>query len=171
MDILWIILCSIVMLIGLIGAVVPALPGPPISWLGLLLLHLLKSDHPFTTRFLAIWAIIAAAVFTIDIIVPIWGTKKFGGTKYGTWGATIGLIIGIILTPIGPFFSILLGPFFGAVIGELIGGLDSKQAFKAGFGAFVGFLAGVMMKLTVSFIMFVELFRVGVFDKNAFFYL
>ena len=157
------------MILGFVGAILPVLPGPPTSWLGLFLLHLLKTDHPFTVRFLVIWAIISAAVYALDYVVPIWGTKKFGGTKYGTWGAAIGLIIGLFFSPISAFTSVLIGPFLGALVGELIGGMESKQAFKAGFGAFVGFLAGVIMKLFVSAIMFIEFIRVGILERNAFF--
>ena len=117
-------------------------------------------EPPFTARFLAIWALITAGVTLLDYFVPIWGTKRFGGTKTGIWGATIGLLIAVIILPIsgiviGPFgvIGLLLGPFIGAYIGELIGGSDSNIAIKSAFGSFLGFLAGTMMKLVISFIM------------------
>ena len=91
---------------------------------------------------------VAVVVTILDYIVPVWGTKKFGGTKYGTRGATVGLIIGLFLGPPG----IILGPFIGAVVGELIFKDDMKYALKAGFGSLLGFLTGIGLKLAASFV-------------------
>ena len=85
----------------------------------------------------------------VDYVVPIWGTRKFGGSKYGTRGATVGLIIGLFLGPAG----IIIGPFVGAIIGELIFRDDMKYAIKAGFGSLLGFLTGVGLKLAASLVM------------------
>src|SRR5210317_179690 len=98
MDLIWIIISGLLILVGIIGCIVPIIPGPPISFIGLLLLQL-KQDPPFTARFLAIWAVIAAAVTILDYVVPAWGTKKFGGSRYGMWGSIIGLIIGLFVPP------------------------------------------------------------------------
>ncbi len=149
MDLLWIILGCILVVVGLLGSILPILPGPPLAWLALLLQQL-REDRPFTTNFLVIWALVTAAVILLDYYVPIWGTKKFGGTKAGMWGATIGLVIGLFfLPPIG----IILGPFIGAVIGELIAGKEFSIALRAGFGSFIGFIAGVVMKIGITVIM------------------
>ena len=108
------------------------------------------SDPPFTARFIVIWALITAGVTFLDYIVPLWGTKKLGGTKAGIWGAGIGVVAGIfIFPPIG----LIIGPFLGAVIGELINGATGNNALKAGLGSFLGFIAGTLMKLTISIIM------------------
>lgn len=136
------------MLVGIIGCFLPIIPGPPLSYSGLLVLQF-KEQSPFSTRFLIIWALVVVAVTALDYVVPAYGTKKFGGTKYGIWGCTIGLILGFWLGPMG----IILGPFLGALIGELIGGKDSNQALKAAFGSFVGFLVGTLLKLIVCGIM------------------
>ena len=146
MDLLWIIISGSLILIGIIGCIVPIIPGPPISFIGLLLLQL-KQVPPFTARFLAIWAVIAVAVTVLDYIVPVWGTKKFGGSRYGMWGSIIGLIIGLFMPP----FGIIIGPFFGAVAGEMIKGNEFNKAVRSGFGSFLGFIAGTIMKLAVSF--------------------
>ncbi|PIF02393.1 MAG: hypothetical protein CR996_00495 [Draconibacterium sp.] len=134
---------------GLIGCLLPILPGPPLSYIGLLLLHFTKR-YDFSGRFLIIWAIITIVVFLLDYFIPIWGTKKFGGSKRGIWGSIIGLIIGFFFFP--PL-GIILGPFIGAVIGEFSSGKDSASALKSGFGSFVGFLVGTVLKLVASGVM------------------
>ena len=148
-DYLLLILSLVLIIFGILGCVLPVIPGPPLSFLGILAVHFTKFAH-FNSKILIIAALFAIIVTILDYIVPVWGTKKFGGSKYGTWGATIGLIVGLFFSPFSAFLSILLGPFFGAVIGEIIGGKNSAEAFKAGLGAFLGFLMGVGMKLFVS---------------------
>ena len=153
MDIFWIILGAILVLIGIIGAIVPGIPGPIVSF-GALLIMQLTEDAPYTEEFMVTLGLIAAAVTVLDYIVPMWGTKKFGGSKKGVWGSIIGLIIGMFFLPLGPFgiVSILLGPFLGAYIGETMSGKNSHQATRAAFGSFVGFLAGTLVKLFYSFV-------------------
>lgn len=93
---------------------------------------------------------LALAVTIIDYIVPVWGTKKFGGSKAGIWGATIGLVLGIFFfPPIG----IILGPLAGAIIAESITGKEFNKSFIAGLGSLFGFLMGVVIKLIASFVM------------------
>ena len=125
------------------------IPGPPLSFIGLLLLHF--SDFAdFSFEFLLLFGSIAVIVTVLDYIVPIWGTKKFGGSKRGMWGAAIGLVIGIfILPPIG----FIVGPFAGAVIGESTTGKGSKESFRAGLGSVLGLMIGVGLKLAASLVM------------------
>lgn len=148
LDITWSVLGGILMVVGLLGCFLPIIPGPPLSYIGLIVLQF-KEQSPFSTKFLIIWAVVVIAVTALDYVVPAYGTKKFGGTKYGIWGCTIGLVLGFWLGPMG----IILGPFLGALIGELIGGKDSNQAFKAALGSFVGFLVGTLLKLIVCGVM------------------
>lgn len=131
---------------GILGCVLPVIPGPPLSYVGLLLLHFTEK-YQFLPRFLIIWAIITAVVYALDYVIPAWGTKKFGGSKRGVWGSIIGLIVGLFFFP--PF-GIIIGPFAGAVIGELTSGKDSGAALKSGFGSFLGFLMGTLLKLITS---------------------
>jgi len=148
MDYILLALAVILIIVGLLGCVLPIIPGPPLSFLGILTLHFTKfGEGEYTTNFLIILALVAIAVTVLDFVVPVWGTKKFGGTKAGMWGATIGLIIGMIF--LGPL-GLIFGPLVGAIIGESIKGANNKDAFKAGLGAFFGFLMGVGLKLAAS---------------------
>jgi hypothetical protein len=147
-DYLLLILAIIFMIIGIIGCLVPVLPGPPLSFLGLIFLNLTRFGR-FTTPELITFGILAAIVTVLDYIVPVWGTKRFGGSKYGTRGATIGLIVGFFVGPLG----IVLGPLIGAFVGEMIFKDDLSYAFKAGFGSLLGFLTGIGLKLAASFVM------------------
>ena len=147
MDIIWIIISGALIVVGIIGCIVPVIPGPPIGFIGLLLLQL-KETPPFSTGFLVIWAVLTVSVTILDYIVPAYGTKKFGGSKYGMWGSIIGLFWGLFLFP--PL-GIIIGPFAGAVIGEMIKGKKFNKALRSGFGSFIGFVAGIFMKLAVSF--------------------
>jgi len=148
MDYILLILGIVLMLIGIIGCLVPVLPGPPLSYAGIILLHLSRFGH-FTTTALIVFAVITFVVSVLDYIVPVWGTRKFGGSKYGTKGATIGLIIGIFLGPAG----IIIGSLAGAMVGELIFKDDLKYAVKAGFGSLLSFMTGVGLKLAASLVM------------------
>ncbi len=148
MDVLLIVIGVILLVLGIVGSFVPMLPGPPLSYLSLLLLQF-TSYHPFTARFLVIWAVVTAAIVVVDYVVPAYGTRVFGGTKKGQWGAVIGVFAGIFFfPPIG----IIVGPFLGALIGEMLAGKQSGDAFRAAFGSFLGFLAGTFMKLALSLI-------------------
>jgi uncharacterized protein len=148
MDILWIVLGVILMLGGIAGCVLPFLPGPPLSFIALLIQQL-RDDSPFTEKFLWIWAGISTIVTILDYVVPVYGTKRFGGSKYGIWGCTIGLIAGLFIGPVG----IIIGPFVGALIGELIASSDSDKAFRAALGSFIGFLLGTLLKLIACCVM------------------
>lgn len=134
------------LLIGLVGCILPVLPGPPLSYMGLLLLHFTENHH-FSARFLIWWAVIALVVTLLDNLIPIWGTKKYGGSKRAIWGSVLGLLAGLFLFP--PF-GIIVGPFLGAVLGELSAGKTSNEALRSGFGAFMGFLGGTLLKLITS---------------------
>ena len=147
-DYLLLISGILLMILGIIGCLVPVLPGPPFSFIGIILLHLSRFGQ-FQGSTLIILGSIAVVVTILDYIVPIWGTRKFGGTKYGARGATVGLIIGLFLGPAG----IVLGPLAGAFVGEMIFKDDIRYAVKAGFGSLLGFLAGIGLKLVASFIM------------------
>ena len=135
------------MIMGIAGCLLPMLPGPPLSYLGLIAIHF-SSKIDFSSKFLISWGIIVILVSILDYVIPIWGTKYFGGSKYGVWGSMAGLLAGLFIPPVG----IIIGPFLGAVVGEMLAG-NKQNALKAGFGSFIGFLAGTIVKLLVSLIM------------------
>ena len=148
-DILLLVLGSVLMILGILGCFLPVIPGPPLSFLGLLSVHYTEYAQ-FSSKFLLFWLFLAIFVTVIDYFVPVWGNKKFGGSKRGVWGSTIGLVVGIVFfPPIG----IILGPFLGALIFELSNKTEFDKAFKASLGSLFGFLMGVGMKLIASFMM------------------
>lgn len=145
MDFVLIGLGIILMITGILGCVLPIIPGPPLSYIGILLLHFTER-YQFSSQFLLIWAVITVVIYALDFIIPVWGTKKFGGSKHGAWGSMIGLIAGLFFPPLG----IIIGPFLGAVAGELISGKETRYALKSGLGSLVGFLGGTILKLITS---------------------
>ena len=164
MDILLLVLGFILMLVGILGSFLPVLPGPPISWVGLLLLHLTKAV-PDDWWFLGITAAVALIVFAMDYIIPAMGTKKFGGSRAGMIGTTLGLLVAIFFPVLG-IFGIIIWPFVGALIGELTNKADQKTALKAAFGSFIGFLTGTFLKFVVA-IIFLGLFISTFWDFKA----
>ena len=165
MDIFLAVLGFCFVCLGIIGAFLPVLPGPITSWIGLLLLHLTKVI-PQDWWFLGITLAIAIIIFILDYFIPAMGAKRFGGTKYGVYGTTIGLIIGL-LSPIP--FGIIIGAFLGALIGELIyDSKDTSRALKASFGALLGFITSATIKFSIAVVYFVLFFTTLWEYRNAF---
>jgi len=159
MDILLLTLGLVLAFLGLIGSFLPVLPGPLTGWAGLLVLHL-SNAVPMNKALLGITLGIAILVWILDYIIPAMGTKKYGGSRYGVIGTTLGLIVGL-LSPIP--FGIIIGPFVGAFVGELIyDSKDQSRALKAAFGSFLGFLTSSFIKFTVAMV------YLGFFIKIAF---
>ena len=159
MEALVIALALLAGIIGMIGSVVPGLPGPPIGWCGLLLLYLwgdgtLLGFGPVSLTSVLVWGLVMAVVTVLDFVVPSWLTKVTGGSKYASRGALIGLFAGMIFTPIG----MILGSFLGAWLGEI---LFAKKKFwkalKSACGSFIGIMFGTGLKLIVSIGMMVSI--------------
>lgn len=130
----------ILLVIGLVSCVLPPLPGPPIAYIALLIAYFgLDKTEDIPIWLLITYAAIILIVLIIDYFIPVWSTKKFGGTKAGIRGCFIGIVIGIIFAPFGGI-SIIICPFLGAMIGELIDGQEFSLAMKSGIGSFIGFL-------------------------------
>lgn len=137
------------MLLGILGSLLPVVPGLPLSWLGLLLLYL-TSVVPIDWWVLGSTLAIVIFITLLDYSIPSIGAKALGGTQAGVWGASIGMVVALIFPILGPL-GFIVCPFLGAMIGELMGKKTQKKvAFKAAFGTFLGFLAGTFVKLLVS---------------------
>ncbi len=149
MSILILIIAFLFLVLGLVGSIIPGLPGPPLSYMGVLLIHFFSKTQ-FSTKFLIVWGVVVAIVFALDYLLQAWGVKKFGGGRISTIGTFVGLFLGLLFPPIG----LLVGPFVGAFIGALfeIKG-DNRRALKVAFGSFVGFITGTALKLGVSLVL------------------
>ena len=146
MEVLIIVLAILAGITGIAGSILPGLPGTPVSWVGLLLLYVWGPEE-MQMKTLVIWGIVTVIVSVVDYLVPMWLTKATGGSKYAERGAMIGLIAGIILTPIG----MILGSFLGALIAEKEWGKKTTgDALKAATGSFIGFILGTGLKTIVS---------------------
>lgn len=154
MDWILVTLGVVLTIARIAGSLLPVLPGPPLNYLALLLIHF-SDYHRFSDRFIISWLIITIAIVVLDYLIPIYGAKFYGGSKAGIWGATIGLVVGIFFFP--PF-GMIIWSFIGAVIGELYMGKNLELSLKAGTGTFIGFLAGTVAKLIVSIIMAIYFF-------------
>lgn len=134
--------------VGIAGSILPILPGPPLCYVALLIQQF-REVPIYSTNFLIVWAVIAVSVTLLDYVIPMYGTKRFGGSKHGMWGCTIGLVVGLFFSPAG----IVLGPFIGAFIGEVLANNNSSNALRAAFGSFLGFLLGTLLKFIVCVMM------------------
>ena len=146
MDIVYLFISLLLIITGIIGCFFPIIPGPLTGWFGFVFLNQIEFVE-INTNFLIITFIISFSTMIIDYIIPIIGTKIFGGSKKGMIGASLGLLVGIIF--MGPF-GLLIGPFLGALIGELINDRSIILAFKASLGTILGLLGGFILKFSVS---------------------
>ena len=149
MNVVMIILAVILGVVGIIGSIVPGIPGPPLSWVGLLLIYFFGGD-PMSLTLLFVMLGVTILVTVLDFVVPAWFTKVTGGSKYAGRGAIAGLIIGMIVPPVG----VIIGSLAGAFLAELIyGQKDAPDSLKSAFGAFLGFLFGTGVKLVAAGLM------------------
>ena len=146
MDILIIVFALLLMVCGVAGCILPVLPGAPLAYAGLLLLHFTELTH-FTTSELVIWLIIVIVLQIVDYITPLLGNKYSGGTSFGNRGCIAGTLLGLFFMPWG----IIIGPFVGAIAGEMVGGNDLAHAIRAGIGTLMGFLVWTLLKVVVCF--------------------
>ncbi|MCQ2586264.1 MAG: DUF456 domain-containing protein [Treponema sp.] len=153
MDIGFLIIAAVLLILGIIGCIVPMLPGPPLGWAGLLLAYF-SSWTEYGIKTLIITGIIAVVVTVLDTFLPALMTKKTNGSKAASRGATVGIIVGLFMGP----FGVILGPFCGALLGELIhNSEDFSKAIKVAWGSFLGFLFGTGLKL-ITVICFIWIF-------------
>jgi len=141
---------SILMVLGLAGCVLPILPGPPLSFIGLFLLALIKHfSPPLTPTLVIIMAGVTILVVVMDYIIPLLGAKRYGASKWGVWGSVVGMVVGMLWSP----FGMLVGAFVGAFVAELLAGKKHWEALRAGWGVVMGTLFATVLKLVVSGVM------------------
>lgn len=145
MDTFLIILAGLLLIIGLLGSILPLLPGIPLSYAGILLLHFTDRVQ-FSTNFLVFWAVIVFVVQLLDYILPLIATRKFGSSRKALIGSTLGLFAGFFMGPWG----IIIGPLLGTMVAEYIISGNRKQALRATFGSLIGILTGTISKLIVA---------------------
>jgi len=141
MDWVWAIIACVLFALSFVGCVVPVVPGPALAFGGLLVL--MPSSFAPTTQTYIWFGVACVVVLVLDYVVPAFGAKKFNCSKWGIFGCVVGTLVGIFFVPWG----ILVGPFAGAVVGELIAGKKFASSLKGGFGALLGFIFGVALKL------------------------
>ena len=158
------ILALVCLVIGLIGSLVPALPGPPLSWVGLLLFAFTEQAWHNIWWVVGVMCAVMLFLIILDYLLPAWEAKRYGGSKAGQRGATIGVLVSLVVFPImgvviGPanIIGILLGPLVGAYLGEVLSGDRNTDPFKAAWGSFVGLLASTLVKFlfTVGLLVYV----------------
>ncbi len=147
MHIFILICCYLIMLVGLIGCILPMLPGTPLVFAGIYIYAWLSGFTIISRNLVIIFLILTVFSVVIEYITSSIGSKKFGASKLGFIGAFIGAVIGVFFIPWG----LVLGPLLGALIGELIVGKKIKEAFRSGTGAVIGFFGGTFLKVVISF--------------------
>jgi uncharacterized protein YqgC (DUF456 family) len=159
LNILWWILAILLVIGGLAGTIIPALPGVPIVFAGLFLAAYATGFEPAGMGTIALLGVLTALAWLLDFLAAALGAKQLGASQRAFWGAAIGAIVGMFFGLVG----IILGPFIGAVAAELSGGRNMQDAGRAGVGAWIGTAVGAAAKLAIAFLM------VGIFVFRQFF--
>jgi uncharacterized protein len=155
-------LALLIMLTGLLGNVIPGLPGSPLVLAGAVAHRLYFGAATVSNTVLAVLVVLALVALLLDFLATMLGAKKFGATWRGALGAVIGGVVGLFFSLPG----IILGPFIGATLFELLGRKEFKPAAKAGAGAVVGLLLGVVGKCSIGVIV-IALFATNVICRSA----
>ena len=148
-TILWWFLAALIIIVGLVGTVLPALPGVPMIFAGLLLTAWVDGFQIIGWGTLLILGILTLIAVLIDYLAAAFGAKRLGASPRAFWGATLGAIVGMFFGLVG----IIMGPFIGAVAAELSGGHGARQAGRSGYGVWVGLVLGTAAKLSIAFLM------------------
>lgn len=157
MNLVLITIGFLLILTGIVGSFVSIIPGPIAGWLGLFVVYQ-SSFLNLNDSFLQVTSVIAVSIFILDYIIPSIGAKKFGGSRSGVVGSTLGTIFGIVL--LGPV-GIIIGSFFGAFVGELSKNpINVRIAFKAAIGTLIGYLGGILLKLSLAIVFSIKFFKI-----------
>lgn len=148
------ILAIILFIAGLIGTILPLLPGAALIFGGMLIYGFMTKFATLDASFFLLQALALVLIFLVDYFASAVGTKRYGGSKQATWGAIIGAVVGVFFGPIG----IVIGPFLGAVGAEYLNRKDISKALRVGFGTIVGILGGTVVKIGAEILMIVYFF-------------
>ncbi len=163
-TILWWLLAGLVVIAGLAGTIIPALPGVPLVFLGLFIGAWIDDFAVVGWATIGILAVLAFIAWVVDFVAGAAGARYLGASSRAFWGATVGAIVGIFFG----FAGMLIGPFLGAVIGELSGGTDMLNSGRAGVGAWLGMVVATAVKLGIVFLMLgIFIFRYGAAGLGA----
>jgi uncharacterized protein YqgC (DUF456 family) len=144
------VICSVLMLAGLLGVILPFLPGLPLAWLGFFIYAIGTGWERIPVITIIVFSVLTVLLLILDLIAPVLGAKKYRASKWGVLGTFIGLMAGIIIFNV---WGIILGPLAGALAGELLAGKPAGQAFKSAMGAFTGFIFGSLLKIVFILVM------------------
>jgi len=150
LETFWLVLSILLVIVGVWGTIIPMLPGIALIFSGYAIWGIASGWKDYSTTTLLVMGLITLFSYALDYYAGAIGAKKFGASRGGVWGSIIGAIIGFL------FFNLpglILGPFIGAIAGELLVGRSHSEAFRAGWGAFMGFLAGSLMRVTIGVVM------------------
>jgi uncharacterized protein YqgC (DUF456 family) len=150
MQTLWIVIAALIMAAGLLGTLLPFLPGIPLIYAGYLFYGLVTGWQDYGLRAMVAWGLVVGVVTFLDLYAGSIGAKKYGASRYAVWGSIIGAVIGVI---VGNFIGLIAGPFVGAIAGELIAGKSLRKAIQSGWGAILGLVAGNLVRITVAIAM------------------
>jgi len=149
LEIILFISALIIMFIGMLGVILPVLPGTPLIFIVALVFSILTDFTYLSAQTIILLGILAVISVILDWVAGVLGVKKMGGSKAGMFGAFIGMIVGMFLPGVG-IFGFVIGAFVGAFLLELLVNKESKKAFRAGLGSFIGFLVGGVLRLVIG---------------------
>jgi len=152
MELLWWVIAILLMAAGLLGTILPVFPGTTVILLAAVLHRImLGSEKSIGWVAITVLVLLTLASYALDFASGFWGARRFGASKWGLLGVTIGAVVGIFFGIIGLF----IGPVIGAIAGEFIAGKKVIDAGKAGWGSLLGTVGGMVGKLLIALAMII----------------
>ncbi len=155
MELFWLGLAILLVVAGFLGTLIPVLPGIPVVYCGYLVWGFASGWEDYGVTTAVVLGVVTLLVLGVDYYASAAGAKKYGASTSGIVGAVVGALVGLIVLNLP---GLIIGPFLGAVAGELLTGKSRQQAWRAGFGAFLGFLAGGAVKIGAAMVMLILFF-------------
>jgi uncharacterized protein YqgC (DUF456 family) len=150
MKALWTAVTLLIMAVGLVGTVLPIIPGILVIFAGYLFYGFATGWQAYGPAAIAVWSVVTGLVLLLDFYSGAIGAKRYGASRSGAWGSLIGGMLG---TLVAGFPGLLLGPFVGAAVGEMLRGRSHREALRSGWGTFIGFMVGSVVKIGLGVVM------------------